>query len=133
MSYFQSRNPSFFLLFSSGITSAASLSPYKPFSRRAGLSLYGLIYVQGGTRVYVHVCGRHLGGSNPSTFTFSLWPNLRPVLQQRGLLQASRQFNHTYSATPFSFPFHTASIPLLLHNSPLRAVWARLSVCSLLK
>lgn len=93
---------------------------HKPFSPSAYVQ--PIMYTREGVRVCARAHTRHSGGSNPSTFTFSLRPNLRPVLQRRGLLPASRQFNHTYSTTPFSFPFHTASIPLWLHNSPLRAV-----------
>lgn len=107
----------------SQITSVVFLNgpSYKP----SNLSTYihYITHVQPPECVCVCAHTHHSEGSNPTTFTFSLWPNLRPVLHQRGLLLASRQFNHTYSTTPFSFPFHTASIPLRLHNSPLRAVY----------
>lgn len=99
---------------------ASAVSLIQPESHT--ITIHYNVCVRAYESVCVCVCTRHSGGSNPSTFTISLRPNLRPVLQQRGLLLASRQFNHTYSTTPFSFPFHIASIPLWLHNSPLRAV-----------
>lgn len=135
-----------FSFFPPSFLSAQNYSPYRGFTSQNCICSLSLIQHESRTitiqynlcvRAYECVCAHTSfskgGDSNPSTFTFSLWPNLRPVLQQRGLLPASRQFNHTYSTTPFSFPFHTASIPLRLHNSLLRAVEPRLSVCSLLK